>query len=442
MAVRLFAAAFLLASVIVAWVTITNSIAARALQLGIALSMAYVAWLAWRGSRVLRRVTDDARSGAGEPTGLANDLPFVSLIVPARNEASVIDDTVRSLAALRYHRSALPAYEVLVVDDGSTDDTGEAARSAVPAESPIQVRRRERGSGPATKGAALAFATPFLSGDVIGVIDADTRVDPAFLERAMRAWRRDPAADALQAARLPRNASVSWLTSAQAEEQLMDMASQCGRWDTDGTAELRGNGMFVRQTALQAVGGWSEHALTEDLELSTRLSAYGRHVALAPEAVVHEEAVETLGALWRQRLRWAEGSLRRLLEHGPGLLGGSEPMSRKADFVAFTGEFLIPPLFVAAIVASLITIPMPQPVDWTVPVSLFIGYGLGVFLLALAGLLAVGERGTTLIGRATRGALFLSHWLVVVPVALLRIAFGTGPAGFVQTPRAARRPEP
>ena len=442
MAVRLFAAAFLLASAIVAWVAITIPVAARALQLGIALSIAYVAWLAWRGSRVLRRVTEDAGGGAGEPTGLAADLPFVSLIVPARNEASVIDDTVRSLAALRYHRGTMPAYEVLVVDDGSTDATGEAARTAALPDLLIKVRRREPGSGPATKGAALAFAMPFLAGDVIGVIDADTRVEPPFLERAMRAWRRDPEADALQVARAPRNASVSWLTRAQAEEQLMDMASQCGRWVTDGTAELRGNGMFVRRAALEAAGGWSERALTEDLELSTRLSAYGRHVTLAPEAEVAEEAVETLAALWRQRLRWAEGSLRRLLEHGPGLLSGSEPLSRKADFLAFTGEFLIPPLFVAAIIASLATIPLPQPVDWTVPVSLFVGYGLGVFLLALAGLWAVGERGLSLTGRATRGALFLSHWLVIVPVALARIALGAGPTGFVQTPRVAQRPEP
>ena len=440
MASRLFAATFLVASVIVAWLTITVPLAARVLQLGIAVSMAYVAWLAWRGSRVMRRSLADARSGAGEPTGHADDLPFVSLIVPARNEAAVIDDTVRSLSALRYHRAGMPAYEVMVIDDGSSDETGAAASDAVAPGAPIMVRRREAGSGPATKGAVLAFAMPFLSGDVVGAIDADTRVDPAFLERAMRAWRRDPRADALQAARLPRNASNSWLTRAQAEEQLMDMASQCGRWVTDGTAELRGNGMFVRRDALEAAGGWSERALTEDLELSTRLSAYGRHVTLAPEAEVNEEAVETLGALWVQRLRWAEGSLRRLLEHGPGLLTGSEPMTRKADFLAFTGEFLIPPLFVAAIIASLVTIPLPRPVDWTVPISLFAGYGLGVFLLAVGGLSAAGVRGLGLVGRAARGALFVSHWLVVVPVALARIALGSEPGGFVQTPRAARRP--
>ena len=441
MATRGFAAAFLLVSALVAWLTISIPLAARALQLGIGVSVAYVAWLAWHGSRVLRRVLADGRSGAGEPTGLAGDLPFVSLVVPARNEASVIDDTVRAVAALRYHRGASPAYEALVVDDGSDDGTGDAARAAATG-APISVRRREPRSGPATKGAVLAFAMPFLKGDVIGAIDADTHVDPAFLERAMRGWARDPGADALQVARMPRNVRFSWLTRAQADEQLMDMASQCGRWATEGTAELRGNGMFVRREALDAAGGWSERALTEDLELSTRLSVHGRHVTLAPEAEVREEAVETLGDLWRQRLRWAEGSLRRLLEHGPRLLTGSLPMSRKADFLAFTGEFLVPPLFVATIVASLVTIPLPQPADWTVPFSLFVGYGLGVFILAFGGLAATGERGLRLIGRATRGALFMSHWLLIVPVALVRIAFAPRPAGFVQTPRSARREDP
>jgi hypothetical protein len=70
-----------------------------------------------------------------------------------------------------------------------------------------------------------------------------------------------------------------------------------------------------------------------------------------------------------------------------------------------------------------------------VPVSLFIGYGLGSFLLALAGLAAHGAHGGALFGRAARGALFLSHWLVIVPAALLRIAFGRSATAFVQTRR-------
>ena len=215
----------------------------------------------------------------------------------------------------------------------------------------------------------------------------------------------------------------------------MDLASQCGRRAVDGTAELRGNGMFVRRLALEAVGGWNPHALTEDLELSTRLSIAGLHVTLAPEAGVDEEAVETLGALWHQRLRWAEGSLRRLMEHGPRLLLGHQPLGKKLDFLAFSTEFLLPPLFVTTILASLLTVVLPGPSDWTVPVSLFLGYGLGVFLLALGGLGATGERGPALVGRSLRGALFLSHWLLVVPVALARIAFGLRPTAFVQTRR-------
>jgi len=441
MASRVAAASLLAVSALVAWVTITVPLAARALQGSILLSMLYVGYLAWRGAGVMRESYAWGRSGAAEPTGLADGLPFVSLVLPARNEAPVVAAAVAALRDQAYaRRDGSPAFELLVVDDGSTDGTGAAASRAAGDGGQVSVRRRERPPAGGTKGAALEFAMPFLRGEVIGVVDADTLVAPTFLERAMRAWAaRDPGAQALQVARHPRNEPASWLTRAQAEEQLMDVASQCGRWATDGTAELRGNGMFIRREALEAAGGWSPSAITEDLELSTRLAAAGHHVALAPEVAVEEEAVERLGALWHQRLRWAEGSLRRLLEHGPGLMVGPQPIGRKADFLAFAAEFLLPPLFATTIIASLLTIPLPRPADWSVPASLFAGYGLGVFLLALAGLAARGERGALLVGRALRGALFLSHWLLVVPWALARIAVSRQPASFIQTPRFGDR---
>jgi 1,2-diacylglycerol 3-beta-glucosyltransferase len=282
----------------------------------------------------------------------------------------------------------------------------------------------------------MAWATSQARGEIIGAVDADTRVDVGFLRDVMRAWAgRDPNAAAIQVARRPRNADASWLTRAQDDEQLMDLASQCGRWGTDGTAELRGNGMFVRREALDAVGGWSPVALTEDLELSTRLASAGHRIALAPEVAVEEEAVESLGSLWRQRLRWAEGSLRRLFEHGPGFLAGRQPMGRKMDFIAFAGEFAVPPLFAAAVVAGLITIPLPQAADWTVPASLGVGYAVGIFALALAGLSATGVRGPALFGRALRGSAFLLHWLIVIPVVLVRIALWPTTTAFLQTPR-------
>ena len=433
MATRAAAAAVLVVTALVAWATITIPLAARVLQLSVLGSMLYVAYLAWRGSRAMRRALEAGRATDDELG--STDGPFVSLVLPARNEAAVLGQSIKALAAQRYGAAdGSPGYELLVVDDASTDGTGEVARRATDG-AHVTVIRREATQGPRTKGAVLAHADAFLNGSVVGVIDADTVIEPAFLARVMRAWSRDPDAAAIQVSRHPRNADRSWLTAAQAEEQLMDMASQCGRRATDGTAELRGNGMFVRRAVLDSIGGWNPRALTEDLDLSTRLSATGHHVALAPEAAVEEEAVESLSALWHQRMRWAEGSLRRLLEHGPGMLTGSQPLARKADFAAFSAEFVLPPLFATTIIASLLTIVLPGPADWTVPASLFAGYGLGVFLLALGGLSAVGVGGPALVGRALRGALFLSHWLVVVPVALARIAIGPEPRGFVRTPR-------
>jgi 1,2-diacylglycerol 3-beta-glucosyltransferase len=429
---RLLAASLLVASALIAWLAITFALAARALQAAIGLSMVYVGFLAWRGWQTMRRglaLAEVAESPVGER-------PWISVVVPARDEASVIGRVIEDLGRQTYRDAAGPRFDVVVIDDGSYDTTGQVARTAAkPFGDLVRVIRRERG-GPSTKGTALRDAHAAARGEVVVALDADARLAPDFLDRTMRAWRDDPTAAAIQVQRRAADPR-GWLSAAQDEEQLMDMASQCGRWATDGTAELRGNGMFVRREALERVGGWSARVLTEDLDLATRLVAAGEHVALAPAVEVREEEVERPLDLWHQRMRWAEGSLRRLMELGPSLVTNHRlPIGRRVDFVLFVGEFLIPPLFVTAIVASLLTIPMPQPVDITVPVSLFIGYGLGTFMLALAGLAAHGVRGWALVGRSTRGSLFLSHWLIVVPAALLRIAIGPAGSTFVRTPRA------
>jgi 1,2-diacylglycerol 3-beta-glucosyltransferase len=439
MATRLIAFAILVLAGLIAWLAVTSTLAARTLQAIIGISVVYVGYLAYRGLRVMRT----AGERAGGATLADTDMPFVNIIIPARDEASVIGDLIEDLSRQSYAgRDGERRYDVLVVDDGSTDGTAQVASDAGGYASEaawLRVAVRPLGSTPATKAAALAWGMGELRGDVIGALDADARVAPDFLVRVMRAWHEQPGAAAIQASRTPTNADAGWLQRAQAEEQLMDLASQCGRWATDGSAELRGNGMFVRRAALDAVGGWTRHAITEDLDLSTRLAAAGERIALAPEAQVGEEAVEHLADLWPQRLRWAEGSLRRLIEYGPRLLGARLSLKRKFDFLAFTGEFMIPPLFVAGVVTGLLSIPRPTPADWTVPVALAIGYGLGSFLLAMAGLAAHGRRGLALVGESTRGAIFLGHWLIVVPVALLLIVFGPPTVAFRKTPRVGHR---
>jgi 1,2-diacylglycerol 3-beta-glucosyltransferase len=419
-------------SAVIAWLALVYVPAARAMQAAIAVSMLYVGYLAHRGWRVMRSPSPDAAAGPR---------PWVTVIVPAANEAAVIGDVVADIAAQAYADAAGPRFDLLVVDDGSDDDSSELANAAgASLGSRLRVLQRPPGSEPATKGAALAFAHGSVRGEVVCVLDADARVAPDFLASAVAAWQADAGAAALQVQRRGHNASRSWLAAAQDEELLMDMASQCGRWATDGTAELRGSGMFIRRDVLEEVGGWPATAITEDLDISTRLTLAGHHVALAPWVEVLEESLEDVAPLWRQRMRWAEGSMRRLMELGPGLLGDARlPVGRRLDFLLFVTEFVVPPLFVASIAASVAVAVGPARADWTVPASLFLGYGLGTFVLALAGVAARGERGWRLLGRITRGALFLSHWLVVVPAALLKILVLPPTRHFVQTPRHVGR---
>jgi 1,2-diacylglycerol 3-beta-glucosyltransferase len=434
MRTRLLAVLGLLVSGVLAWVAVANVVAARALQALIAISIGYVAYLGWRGYSVIR----EARAAPRAPEG---PLPWITVVVPARDEAPVVGDILADLAAQQYADDRGPRFDVLVIDDGSSDGTEATAMAAgAPLGDRFNVVRREPGSGPRTKGAALAHAHAAVRGEIVAVLDADSMLAPDYLALAVGAWRRDPDAAALQTRRQELNARDGWMPGAQDDEQLMDLASQCGRWVTDGTAEVRGTGMFLRRETLERVGGWDPDSVTEDLELSTRLAAAGEHVTLAPEAVLREEAVETWGALWRQRMRWAEGSVRRLNDHGPRLLADARlPIGKRLDFLLFTTEFVVPPLFLWSITASLLTVLLPGPADWTVPATLFLGYGAGTFLLGMAGLAATGTRGWPMLGRATRGSLFLSHWLVVIPLALLKVAFGPLSHEFSRTPRQAHR---
>ena len=109
------------------------------------------------------------------------------------------------------------------------------------------------------------------------------------------------------------NTSKNQLTSCQAMEMAMDAVIQQGRLISGGVVELRGNGQLLNRTVLDKAGGFNEDTVTDDLDLSFRLLISGSLVGILWDPPVYEEAVETIPALWRQRKRWAEGGLQRLL---------------------------------------------------------------------------------------------------------------------------------
>lgn len=272
-------------------------------------------------------------------TPVAPDRHFVSIIVPAKNEETVIGPTVRSLCALDFaDETGRPRYEVIVVDDRSADGTG-AVLSHLAAELPIRVARTPEGS--IGKAAALNLATTQARGDLIAVFDADARVAPDYL-RVMLARLSGDRIGGVQGRRAIYNSAQNQLTRKQDEEYRVFLhAMQQARQILGGMVSFVGNGLLLRRAALDDVGGWNEEALTEDVDLSMRLHLAGWDIEYCEEAVVWEEAVATLREYIRQRTRWVEGGMFCLGEHLPAILFGRTGVFRRLDMILFLTGSLI-----------------------------------------------------------------------------------------------------
>ena len=369
---------------------------------------------------------------AGRALAGATLPPTFTILVGARDEATVLAKLVADISRQDYRDiDGKPLFELVVVDDRSSDGTGRIAEETARDCGIGDVTRifRREGAGLADgKGAALTAAPPDVCrGDVVAVLDADARLQPQFLRLAAGYFAAG--ARAVTARRRILGSEDGWLSGAQADEQTLDGEINRGRWALGGCSEFRGNGIMVRCDLLAAAGGWRAAALTEDIDLSSRIAAIsGDSVAWAIDAEVWEEPVRTLHGLWRQRLRWAEGAFRRVFEHGPAVVTSSQlSIGSKLDFVAYVGQLAVPPIVLGAGVSAAVT-----------------GRGRGL-LAILAGYLGVsallgwdalrwetrGDRGRLRVrervGRALRVSVFNGLWLLVVPKALMDLALRRGP---------------
>jgi cellulose synthase/poly-beta-1,6-N-acetylglucosamine synthase-like glycosyltransferase len=363
--------------------------------------------------------------------------PTFSIVVGARDEAAVMRQLVADISRQDYGaRDGAPLFELIVVDDRSTDGTAEAVKAAAVDFGIADVTRVvfRRGEGlPDGKGAALTAAQPDIcNGDVVLVLDADARLEPWFLRRAAGYFAAG--AKAVTARRRILDAESSWLAGAQADEQTLDGELNRGRWAMGGCSEFRGNGIMIRRDLLASVGGWRAFALTEDIDLSSRIAAAaGERVAWALDAEIWEEPVRSAGQLWRQRLRWAEGAFRRAFEHGPAVMSSEKlPIAARLDFLTYVGQLAVPPIVLGAATAALVTGRRRSLI------SIVVGYlGISAFLGWDALRWERRPDGTPLgrserLTRALRVSLFNGLWLLVVPRALANLAIRRGPIEYVK----------
>jgi len=346
-------------------------------------------------------------------------LPFVSIVVPAKNEEAVIEATVRSLCAMDYVEDGQRRFEVVVVDDSSTDGTAPILERLARELAIGVVRTPERSFG---KAAALNHAIARSRAGIIAVFDADARVGPEFLRR-MVPFLAEAGVGGVQARRVLYNAGQNAVTRLQDDEyRLFQRALQRARRALGGMVCFSGNGLLLRREALDEVGGWNEDALTEDIDLSVRFHLAGWEIRYCDEALVWEEAVTQLRPLVRQRVRWFEGAFRCLGDHLPAILFGRVPVFKRIDMLFFLGGALV-------VTTALLTTYLYALVDLAGGVVLYLQLPRRITTVAsaaitgsvLVGLLAEHHRRLPSVGLSlARTAAFSLARLIIMPLAVVR----------------------
>ena len=337
----------------------------------------------------------------------------VDVLVAARNEAAVIEQLVNNLLALRHGEDQL---QLWIVDDGSGDGTGEILDRLQERHSNLHVIHRPPGAK-GWKSGALNAVLPHLQGEWVLVLDADAQVDPELLERL------DPllqdSSRVLQLRKAVHNADCNLLTQVQAVEMALDALIQQGRIAHQGCGELRGNGQFIPRQALLRCGGFNEATITDDLDLTMRLQLHGVPIAVVWNPPVAEEAVSSIGAIWRQHQRWVEGGLQRFFDYWPALLSSRLKPRLKRDVLAFFLLQYVQPLVMAGDVMGAV-VWRSGPLAWplTTMTLLFTATALWRCPTTNSGPPVPAIRGFTIL----MTLVYVLHWSLIIPLVTMRMA--------------------
>lgn len=292
--------------------------------------------------------------------------PLVSVLLPSFNEAAVIESSVRSLLAGDYGE-----LEVVVIDDGSTDDTSAIALRLAREDHRVRCLRKPNGGKASAANLGIAAAR----GEIIVAVDADTQIAADAIAR-MVAHFDDPEVVAVCG-----NVEVGNVCSALTAFQAIEyITSQ--NFDRRAFAALNCIGVVPgalgawRRSAVQAVGGYSHDTLVEDADLTLTVLRSGGRITYEPRAVGRTEAPLSLGALWKQRFRWTYGTYQCLAKHRGALLRGTLGWVALPNVLLFQVLFpLVSPIGDAALLLALAT------GSWSAVLSGYLGF-LAMDLLA------------------------------------------------------------
>ena len=229
----------------------------------------------------------------------ASHLPPVSIIIPCFNEAAHIVETIRCALAVRH-----PDFEVIAVDDGSTDGTGVILDSLAESSRRLRVVRQTFNQG---KAAGLKAGALEATHEILICIDGDARIDPHAPTWIAAAFAADQGLGTVTGN--PRIVNRSTLLCRMQVGEFSAMIGIIKRAQLLLKRLFTVSGVIAafRKSAVQQVDYWTLDALTEDIDMTWKLQRAGWRATFEPHALVWILTPETLHGLWRQRLRWAMG---------------------------------------------------------------------------------------------------------------------------------------
>ena len=264
--------------------------------------------------------------------------PNLSVVVPAHNEERVIGRLLERIVEFTYPKEKL---QVVVVDDGSTDNTGKIIEDFANKYAFIKPLHRHSATG---KAAVLNEALKQATGEIIYFFDADYVPDHDFVEKSNHAFS-DPKVGLVQG-------NIRVLNEDKGVQKVVSLeriggfrVNQLARDILGLVPQFGGTAGGVRRSLLQSLGGFDESVLAEDTDLTFRIYFAGFKVRYLLDVGSYEEALDGWRGYWRQRSRWSKGHMQCAFKHlGPLMKSKNLTLREKLDGFLRLNIYFVPVL--------------------------------------------------------------------------------------------------
>ncbi len=230
--------------------------------------------------------------------------PLVSIIVPAYNESEYLKDCLETVLAVDYPKDKL---EIIVVDDGSKDDTFAIAKTYE--SRGIKTITKSNGG----KGSALNFGIKQAKGELIATMDADSYLTPQVITGMLPLFDAPDVMAVTPAVKIREGGNL--LQEAQRVEYLMILFSRRLLSFIESVPVTPGPCSIFRAEVFKKIGGFSEDNLVEDQEIALRIQANHYKIRSSMTAEVFTEPPQSFKDLMVQRVRWQRGGLRNYWDY-------------------------------------------------------------------------------------------------------------------------------